>query len=120
MQKKLFHLYLKVNLYSKLYTMTQKTKILTLSLVSVAGLAAFTAFASNNISSLDFRGEVKQNTNLELKQLNLMPDITQKNSGGAAGISWKVEENKLVTTQGESKVTPNKILGEGTLSFGGQ
>ena len=100
--------------------MTQKTKILTLSLVSVAGLAAFTAFASNNISSLDFRGEVKQNTNLELKQLNLMPDITQKNSGGAAGISWKVEENKLVTTQGESKVTPNKILGEGTLSFGGQ
>lgn len=100
--------------------MTQKTKILTLSLVSVAGLAAFTAFASNNISSLDFRGEVKQNTNLELKQLNLMPDITQKNSGGAAGISWKVEENKLVTTQGESKMTPNKILGEGTLSFGGQ
>jgi hypothetical protein len=70
--------------------MTQKTKILTLSLVSVAGLAAFTVFASNNVSSLDFKGEVKQNINLELKQLNLMPDITQKNNGGAAGISWKI------------------------------
>lgn len=70
--------------------MTQKTKILTLSLVSVAGLAAFTVFASNNASLLDFKGEVKQNINLELKQLNLMPDITQKNNGGAAGISWKI------------------------------
>lgn len=69
--------------------MTQKTKILTLSLVSVAGLAAFTVFASNNTSLLDFK-EVKQNINLELKQLNLMPDITQKNNGGAAGISWKI------------------------------
>lgn len=70
--------------------MTQKTKILTLSLVSVAGLAAFTVFASNNTSLLDFKGEVKQNINLELKELNLMPDITQKNNGGAAGISWKI------------------------------
>lgn len=70
--------------------MTQKTKILTLSLVSVAGLAAFTVFASNNAPQLEFKGEVKQNINLELKELNLMPDITQKNNGGAAGISWKI------------------------------
>ena len=118
MQKKLFHLYLKVNLYSKLYTMTQKTKILTLSLVSVAGLAAFTAFASNNISSLDFKGEVKQNINLELKQLNLMPDITQKNNGGAAGISWKIVWDTLTTVDPATNA-PNTVTKQGKFSFGG-
>lgn len=118
MQKKLFHLYLKVNLYSKLYTMTQKTKILTLSLVSVAGLAAFTAFASNNISSLDFKGEVKQNINLELKQLNLMPDITQKNNGGTAGISWKIVWDTLTTVDPATNA-PNTVTKQGKFSFGG-
>lgn len=119
MQKKLFHLYLKVNLYSKLYTMTQKTKILTLSLVSVAGLAAFTVFASNNTSLLDFKGEVKQNINLELKQLNLMPDITQKNNGGAAGISWKIVWDTLTTVDPRAKDAPNTVTKQGKFSFGG-
>lgn len=119
MQKKLFHLYLKVNLYSKLYTMTQKTKILTLSLVSVAGLAAFTVFASNNVSLLDFKGEVKQNINLELKQLNLMPDITQKNNGGAAGISWKIVWDTLTTVDPRAKDAPNTVTKQGKFSFGG-
>lgn len=118
MQKKLFHLYLKVNLYSKLYTMTQKTKILTLSLVSVAGLAAFTVFASNNASQLDFKGEVKQNINLELKQLNLMPDITQKNNGGAAGISWKIVWDTLTTVDPATNA-PNTVTKQGKFSFGG-
>lgn len=118
MQKKLFHLYLKVNLYSKLYTMTQKTKILTLSLVSVAGLAAFTVFASNNTSLLDFK-EVKQNINLELKQLNLMPDITQKNNGGAAGISWKIVWDTLTTVDPRAKDAPNTVTKQGKFSFGG-
>ena len=118
MQKKLFHLYLKVNLYSKLYTMTQKTKILTLSLVSVAGLAAFTVFASNNVSLLDFKGEVKQNINLELKQLNLMPDITQKNNGGAAGISWKIVWDTLTTVDPATNA-PNIVTKQGKFSFGG-
>ena len=118
MQKKLFHLYLKVNLYSKLYTMTQKTKILTLSLVSVAGLAAFTVFASNNVSLLDFKGEVKQNINLELKQLNLMPDITQKNNGGAAGISWKIVWDTLTTVDPATNA-PNTVTKQGKFSFGG-
>lgn len=119
MQKKLFHLYLKVNLYSKLYTMTQKTKILTLSLVSVAGLAAFTAFASNNTSQLEFKGEVKQNINLELKQLNLMPDITQKNNGGAAGISWKIVWDTLTTVDPRANDAPNTVTKQGKFSFGG-
>ena len=119
MQKKLFHLYLKVNLYSKLYTMTQKTKILTLSLVSVAGLAAFTVFASNNTSQLEFKGEVKQNINLELKQLNLMPDITQKNNGGAAGISWKIVWDTLTTVDPRAKDAPNTVTKQGKFSFGG-
>ena len=118
MQKKLFHLYLKVNLYSKLYTMTQKTKILTLSLVSVAGLAAFTVFASNNTSQLEFKGEVKQNINLELKQLNLMPDITQKNNGGAAGISWKIVWDTLTTVDPATNA-PNTVTKQGKFSFGG-
>lgn len=118
MQKKLFHLYLKVNLYSKLYTMTQKTKILTLSLVSVAGLAAFTVFASNNASQLEFKGEVKQNINLELKELNLMPDITQKNNGGAAGISWKIVWDTLTTVDPATNA-PNTVTKQGKFSFGG-
>lgn len=100
--------------------MTQKTKILTLSLVSVAGLAAFTVFASNNASLLEFKGEVKQNINLELKQLNLMPDITQKNNGGAAGISWKIVWDTLTTVDPRAKDAPNTVTKQGKFSFGGQ
>lgn len=101
-----------------------KTKILTLSVVSVVGLAAITVLASNANNALvnnplEFQGEVKQNTHLELKELKLIENPTKPGVTSQTDVTWKMDDNELVTTK-EAKGTTNRVEGQWTLSIWGQ
>ncbi len=101
-----------------------KTKILTLSVVSVVGLAAITVLASNanNVlvnNPLEFQGEVKQNTHLELNELKLIENPTKPGVTSKTDVTWKMDDNELVATK-EAKGTTNTVKGQWTLSIWGQ
>lgn len=96
-----------------------KTKILTLSVASVVGLAAITVLASNANNALDFQGEVKQNAHLELKELKLIENPTKPGVTSKTDVTWKMDDNELVATK-EAKGTTNTVKGEWTLSIWGQ
>lgn len=101
-----------------------KTKILTLSVVSVVGLAAITVLASNANNALvnnplEFQGEVKQNTHLELNELKLIENPTKPGVTSKTDVTWKMDDNKLVATK-EVKGTTNRVEGQWTLSIWGQ
>ena len=101
-----------------------KTKILTLSVVSVVGLAAITVLASNANNALvnnplEFQGEVKQNTHLELKELKLIENPTKPGVTSQTDVIWKMDDNELVATK-EAKGTTNTVKGQWTLSIWGQ
>lgn len=96
-----------------------KTKILTLSVASVVGLAAITVLASNANNALDFQGEVKQNAHLELKELKLIENPTKPGVTSKTDVTWKMDDNELVATK-EAKGTTNRVEGQWTLSIWGQ
>ena len=101
-----------------------KTKILTLSVVSVMGLAAITVLASNANNALvnnplEFQGEVKQNTHLELNELKLIENPTKPGVTSKTDVTWKMDDNELVATK-EAKGTTNRVEGQWTLSIWGQ
>lgn len=96
-----------------------KTKILTLSVASVVGLAAITVLASNANNALDFQGEVKQNAHLELKELKLIENPTKPGVTSKTDVTWKMDDNELVATK-EAKGTTNTVKGQWTLSIWGQ
>lgn len=101
-----------------------KTKILTLSVVSVVGLAAITVLASNANNALvnnalELQGEVKQNTHLELKELKLIENPTKPGVTSQTDVTWKMDDNELVATK-EAKGTTNTVKGQWTLSIWGQ
>lgn len=101
-----------------------KTKILTLSVVSVVGLAAITVLASNANNALvnnplEFQGEVKQNAHLELNELKLIENPTKPGVTSQTDVTWKMDNNTLVATK-EAKGTTNTVKGEWTLSIWGQ
>ena len=96
-----------------------KTKILTLSVASIVGLAAITVLASNANNALDFQGEVKQNAHLELKELKLIENPTKPGVTSQTDVTWKMDDNELVATK-EAKGTTNTVKGQWTLSIWGQ
>lgn len=101
-----------------------KTKILTLSVASVVGLAAITVLASNANNALvnnplEFQGEVKQNTHLELNELKLIENPTKPGVTSKTDVTWKMDDNELVATK-EAKGTTNRVEGQWTLSIWGQ
>ena len=101
-----------------------KTKILTLSVISVVGLAAITVLASNANNALvnnplEFQGEVKQNAHLELKELKLIENPTKPGVTSQTDVTWKMDDNELVATK-EVKGTTNRVEGQWTLSIWGQ
>ena len=96
-----------------------KTKILTLSVASIVGLAAITVLASNANNALDFQGEVKQNAHLELNELKLIENPTKPGVTSQTDVTWKMDDNELVATK-EVKGTTNTVKGEWTLSIWGQ
>lgn len=101
-----------------------KTKILTLSVISVVGLAAITVLASNANNALvnnplEFQGEVKQNTHLELNELKLIENPTKPGVTSQTDVTWKMDDNELVATK-EAKGTTNTVKGQWTLSIWGQ
>lgn len=96
-----------------------KTKILTLSVASIVGLAAITVLASNANSALEFQGEVKQNAHLELNELKLIENPTKPGVTSQTDVTWKMDDNELVATK-EAKGTINTVKGEWTLSIWGQ
>lgn len=96
-----------------------KTKILTLSVASIVGLAAITVLASNANSALDFQGEVKQNAHLELNELKLIENPTKPGVTSKTDVTWKMDDNELVATK-EVKGTTNRVEGQWTLSIWGQ
>lgn len=96
-----------------------KTKILTLSVASIVGLAAITVLASNANSALDFQGEVKQNAHLELNELKLIENPTKPGVTSQTDVTWKMDNNELVATK-EVKGTTNRVEGQWTLSIWGQ
>ena len=96
-----------------------KTKILTLSVASIVGLAAITVLASNANSALDFQGEVKQNAHLELNELKLIENPTKPGVTSQTDVTWKMDDNELVATK-EAKGTTNRVEGQWTLSIWGQ
>ena len=96
-----------------------KTKILTLSVASIVGLAAITVLASNANSALDFQGEVKQNAHLELNELKLIENPTKPGVTSQTDVTWKMDDNELVATK-EAKGTTNTVKGQWTLSIWGQ
>lgn len=96
-----------------------KTKILTLSVASIVGLAAITVLASNANSALEFQGEVKQNAHLELNELKLIENPTKPGVTSQTDVTWKMDDNELVATK-EAKGTTNTVKGEWTLSIWGQ
>ena len=96
-----------------------KTKILTLSVASIVGLAAITVLASNANNALDFQGEVKQNAHLELNELKLIENPTKPGVTSQTDVTWKMDDNELVATK-EVKGTTNRVEGQWTLSIWGQ
>lgn len=97
-----------------------KTKILTLSVASIVGLAAITVLASNATNNaLDFQGEVKQNAHLELNELKLIENPTKPGVTSQTDVTWKMDDNELVATK-EVKGTTNRVEGQWTLSIWGQ
>ena len=96
-----------------------KTKILTLSVASIVGLAAITVLASNANNALDFQGEVKQNAHLELNELKLIENPTKPGVTSKTDVTWKMDDNELVATK-EAKGTTNRVEGQWTLSIWGQ
>lgn len=96
-----------------------KTKILTLSVASVVGLAAITVLASNANNALDFQGGVKQNAHLELNELKLIENPTKPGVTSKTDVTWKMDDNELVATK-EAKGTTNRVEGQWTLSIWGQ
>lgn len=96
-----------------------KTKILTLSVASVVGLAAITVLASNANNALDFQGGVKQNAHLELNELKLIENPTKPGVTSQTDVTWKMDDNELVATK-EAKGTTNRVEGQWTLSIWGQ
>ena len=97
-----------------------KTKILTLSVASVVGLAAITVLASNATNNaLDFQGGVKQNAHLELNELKLIENPTKPGVTSQTDVTWKMDDNELVATK-EAKGTTNTVKGQWTLSIWGQ
>lgn len=97
-----------------------KTKILTLSVASIVGLAAITVLASNATNNvLDFQGEVKQNAHLELNELKLIENPTKPGVTSQTDVTWKMDDNELVATK-EAKGTTNTVKGQWTLSIWGQ
>ena len=101
-----------------------KTKILTLSVASIVGLAAITVLASNANNALvnnplEFQGEVKQNTHLELNELKLIENPTKPGVTSQTDVTWKMDDNELVATK-EAKGTTNTVKGQWTLSIWGQ
>lgn len=101
-------------LYHKLCMMINKTKtkILTLSVASVLGLAAITVLASNATNNaLDFQGEVKQNAHLELNELKLIENPTKPGVTSQTDVTWKMDDNELVATK-EAKGTTNTVKGQ--------
>lgn len=96
-----------------------KTKILTLSVASVVGLAAITVLASNANNALDFQGGVKQNAHLELNELKLIENPTKQGVTSQTDVTWKMDDNELVATK-EAKGTTNRVEGQWTLSIWGQ
>lgn len=96
-----------------------KTKILTLSVASIVGLAAITVLASNANSALDFQGGVKQNAHLELNELKLIENPTKPGVTSQTDVTWKMDDNELVATK-EAKGTTNTVKGQWTLSIWGQ
>ena len=105
-------------LYHKLCMMINKTKtkILTLSVISVVGLAAITVLASNANNALvnnalDFQGEVKQNAHLELNELKLIEKPTKPGVTSQTDVTWKMDDNELVATK-EAKGTTNRVEGQ--------
>ena len=88
-----------------------KTKILTLSVASIVGLAAITVLASNANSALDFQGEVKQNAHLELNELKLIENPTKPGVTSKTDVTWKMDDNELVATK-EVKGTTNRVEGQ--------
>lgn len=100
-------------LYHKLCMMINKTKtkILTLSVASIVGLAAITVLASNANSALEFQGEVKQNAHLELNELKLIENPTKPGVTSQTDVTWKMDDNELVAIK-EAKGTTNTVKGE--------
>lgn len=101
-------------LYHKLCMMINKTKtkILTLSVASIVGLAAITVLASNATNNvLDFQGEVKQNAHLELNELKLIENPTKPGVTSQTDVTWKMDDNELVATK-EAKGTTNRVEGQ--------
>ncbi len=101
-------------LYHKLCMMINKTKtkILTLSVASIVGLAAITVLASNATNNaLDFQGEVKQNAHLELNELKLIENPTKPGVTSQTDVTWKMDDNELVATK-EVKGTTNRVEGQ--------
>lgn len=101
-----------------------KTKILTLSVASIVGLAAITVLASNANNALvnnplEFQGEVKQNAHLELNELKLIENPTKPGVTSQTDVTWKMDDNELVATK-EVKGTTNRVEGQWTLSIWGQ
>lgn len=96
-----------------------KTKILTLSVASIVGLAAITVLASNANNALELQGEVKQNAHLELKELKLIENPTKPGVTSQTDVTWKMDDNELVATK-EAKGTTNTVKGQWTLSIWGQ
>lgn len=89
-----------------------KTKILTLSVASIVGLAAITVLASNATNNaLDFQGEVKQNAHLELNELKLIENPTKPGVTSQTDVTWKMDDNELVATK-EVKGTTNRVEGQ--------
>ena len=89
-----------------------KTKILTLSVASVVGLAAITVLASNATNNaLDFQGGVKQNAHLELNELKLIENPTKPGVTSQTDVTWKMDDNELVATK-EAKGTTNTVKGQ--------
>ena len=101
-------------LYHKLCMMINKTKtkILTLSVASIVGLAAITVLASNATNNaLEFQGEVKQNAHLELNELKLIENPTKPGVTSQTDVTWKMDDNELVATK-EVKGTTNRVEGQ--------
>ena len=96
-----------------------KTKILTLSVASIVGLAAITVLASNANNALELQGEVKQNAHLELNELKLIENPTKPGVTSKTDVTWKMDDNELVATK-EAKGTTNRVEGQWTLSIWGQ
>lgn len=88
-----------------------KTKILTLSVASIVGLAAITVLASNANNALELQGEVKQNAHLELKELKLIENPTKPGVTSQTDVTWKMYDNELVATK-EAKGTTNRVEGQ--------